>query len=130
MEADGSLPHSQQLATCSYSALSRPISRNLCRSEAVFLSVTCLMFYGEEFLAYRRTPQAGGSPTDGCPRRLFLFIFSYPSYLEAMSSITSMNMDLLFLVISCKLKILHHFENLSPNFFVVGIYSSGVFDTK
>jgi len=36
MEPEGSMPHSQQLATCSYPVPNRLIPRNLSRVEAVF----------------------------------------------------------------------------------------------
>jgi hypothetical protein len=40
-----------------------------------------VIFYGEELLAPRPTPQAGGPPLVGCP---LLHIRSYPPYLEAV----------------------------------------------
>jgi hypothetical protein len=49
-----------------------------------------LIFYGEELLAPRRTPQAGGPPLVGCPRLLIQYIRSYPPYLEAVSSIRNL----------------------------------------
>jgi hypothetical protein len=42
-------------------------------------------FYGEELLASRQTPQAGGSPLIGCLRVLIQYIYSYAVYLEAVA---------------------------------------------
>ena len=39
-----------------------------------------IRFYGEELLAPRPTPQAGGPPLVGCPRLLIQYIRSYPPY--------------------------------------------------
>jgi hypothetical protein len=50
-----------------------------------------LIFYGEELLATRSTPPAGGPPLVGCPRLLIQYILSYPPYLE---DVFSMNLDL------------------------------------
>jgi hypothetical protein len=41
---------------------------------------TQYVFYGEELLAPRSTPQTGGSPLVGCPRLLFQYICAYPPY--------------------------------------------------
>jgi hypothetical protein len=46
-----------------------------------------LIFYSEELLAPRPTPQTGGPPLVGCPRLRIQYIRSYPPYLEAVSSI-------------------------------------------
>jgi hypothetical protein len=45
-----------------------------------------LIFEGEELLATRPTP-SWRSTLVGCPRLLIQYIRSYPSYLEAVSSI-------------------------------------------
>ena len=42
--------------------------------------VTWYVFYGEELLAHRPTPQAGEPPLVGCPRLLIQYIRSYPPY--------------------------------------------------
>jgi hypothetical protein len=49
-----------------------------------------LIFHGEELLALRPTPQAGGWPLVGCPWLFIQYICSYPPYLEAVSSICSL----------------------------------------
>jgi hypothetical protein len=49
-----------------------------------------LIFYGEELLATRPTPQAGGPPLVGCPRLLIRYIRSCPLKLEGVSSIRNL----------------------------------------
>jgi hypothetical protein len=49
-----------------------------------------IIFYGEELLAPRPTPQAGGPPLVGYPRLLIQYIRSYPPYLEAVPSIRNL----------------------------------------
>jgi hypothetical protein len=49
-----------------------------------------IIFYGEELLAPRPTPQAGGPPFVGRPRLLIQYIRSYPPYLEAVPSIRNL----------------------------------------
>jgi hypothetical protein len=71
MEPGGSLPHSQEPATCPCQTISagpRPCEmfRNM------------VIFYGEELLAPRPTTQPGGPPLVGCPRLLIQCIHSYP----------------------------------------------------
>jgi hypothetical protein len=51
-----------------------------------------LIFYSEELLAPRPTPQAGGPPLVGCLQLLIQYIRSYPPYLEAVSSICNVRM--------------------------------------
>jgi hypothetical protein len=51
----------------------------------VWSLVTSLVFYCEEFLAPRPTPQAGGPPLVGCQ-----YIHSYPPKLEGVSSIRNL----------------------------------------
>jgi hypothetical protein len=43
-----------------------------------------VIFYGEELLAPRPNPQAGGPPLVGCQRLLIQCIRSYPPYPEAV----------------------------------------------
>jgi hypothetical protein len=51
-----------------------------------------LIFYGQELLALRPTPQPGGPPLAGCPRLLIQYISSYPPYLEGVSSVRNLRM--------------------------------------
>jgi hypothetical protein len=44
----------------------------------IFRNKIC--FYGEETLAPRRNPKAGGPPIVGCPRVLIQYIRNYPPY--------------------------------------------------
>jgi hypothetical protein len=49
-----------------------------------------IIFYGEELLAPRPNPKAGGPPIVGCPRLFIQYIRSYPPYLEPVSSIRNL----------------------------------------
>jgi hypothetical protein len=74
MKPESSLPHSQVPDTCPYQSIS-PGPR---LSVWIFSNNIC--FYGEELLAPRPTPQAGGQPLAGCPRLLIQYIRSYPPH--------------------------------------------------
>jgi hypothetical protein len=100
MEPEGSLPCSQEPFTSPYP---EPDQSNI-----HFLSLKSfiqgirpgprllvvfrnkLIFYGEEELAPRPTPQAGGPPHVGCPRLLIQYIRSYPPKLEGVSSLRNL----------------------------------------
>jgi hypothetical protein len=49
-----------------------------------------LIFYGEELLAPRPTPQTAGQPLVGCTRLLIQYICSYPPKPEDVSSIRNL----------------------------------------
>ena len=104
MEPEGSLPYSKAPATCPYPepARSSPYPHILFpehKSRVFFFrclgctrvsaqvrgflydcSITRYIFYGEELLVPRPTPQAGGPPLVGCPRLLIQYIRSHPPY--------------------------------------------------
>jgi len=81
----GSLPYSQQPATCSYPklALYQGISANPSICEMFSNMVN---FNSKGVVTTSPHPQAGGPPLDGRPRLFIRHIHSYPLYLEARGS--------------------------------------------
>jgi len=75
MEAERSLPHSQQLAAHPNSE--QKISP---RPRQLWTFHNMAIFYGEELLAPLPNPRAGVTPLVGCPRLLIQCIHSYPPY--------------------------------------------------
>jgi hypothetical protein len=77
MEPGGSLPHSQQPATCPY-PVAGAVPKNQSRSEAsLFRNIIFFLRWG--VVSTSPNPQAGGPPPVGCPRMLIQYIRSYPS---------------------------------------------------
>jgi hypothetical protein len=78
MEPEGSLPHSQQPATCTYPEPYQRISPGprLC---IVFRNMVIFLRWG--VVSTSPNPEAGGPPLVCCPR---LHIRSYPPYLQAV----------------------------------------------
>ena len=105
MKTEGSLPHSQQLATCHYPPLCRVIPKNLSGSKAVlFLLVTCLMFYGEEVLVSPRTLKLEDHVLKAV-RHCFSIHWQLPFISEGHAFHYKHKYGPLFLVICFKLKI-------------------------
>ena len=67
MEPETSLPHSQVPAACPYLCLGRT---KVSVQVGDFAFHNKIRFKGEELLAPRPTPKAGGPPLVGCPRLL------------------------------------------------------------
>jgi hypothetical protein len=95
-EPEGSSLHSQHPDTGPYPEPAEyiPIFRCLgCAKQSVLIRgcvkcfVTNIEFYGGGGVSPPPNPQAGGSPTVGCPRLLIQYIRSYPPNLEPVSSV-------------------------------------------
>jgi hypothetical protein len=93
MEPEGSLPHSQDPATCPYSEPDQPSPKShvpflfLMLYQRISPTPKQLWMYGimAIFLRWRvlstsPNPQAGWPPLVGCPRPLIQYVRSYPPY--------------------------------------------------
>jgi hypothetical protein len=97
MEPEGSLWCSQELSTAPYpepdrsSPLLRSFIQEICPGPRLLMSFrNKLTFYGEDRSAPRPTPKLEGHPLSAVRDCLCIYIRSYPSYMEAVSSISNL----------------------------------------